>query len=45
MSRHASRCGSFFVLLHVPYSFEIACVLVGLDYLASVILNANHGIM
>jgi len=44
ISRHASSCGGF--LFHVVLRLlEIALVLVRFDHVASVILNANHGIM
>ena len=44
MSRHALPRGGF--LFHVVLRLlEIALVLVRFDHVASVILNANHGIM
>jgi hypothetical protein len=40
ISRHAFTCGDFFISLHSPL-FEIACVLVRLDHVASFIVK--HG--
>jgi hypothetical protein len=43
-SRHASTAWRFFVSRPSPL-FELARVLVRLDHIASVIVNANHSIM
>ena len=43
ISRHASPCGGF--VFHALRFFEIACVLVRFNSVASVVVNANQSIM
>ena len=44
MSRHALARGGFLFTCERLPPFEIALVLLGLDHIASVIVNVNHGI-